>query len=143
MTKRKPDRSRTLEELENDSWGQVPSDAPRLARRCFELRRTPLRALAVEDLRLLLSQTMGVKHLLPEAVEVLCKNPLAEGELFPGDLLLAVLRLRDVWADHWELRKRLEAALNQTDLAARLKVKDLSAELDQQLETAIDRFTRE
>jgi hypothetical protein len=88
-----PDLRLTLEELERDAWLDPGSSATTLVRRCTELRRKPLCEFAVEDLRIMLGQQIGVTHLLPLAVNVLEDDPFAEGDFFPGDLLLTVLRL--------------------------------------------------
>ena len=39
----------------------------------------------------MIGQGIGLKHLLPMAVEELKKNPLAEGDYYEGDLLIQVL----------------------------------------------------
>ncbi|MFB8202422.1 contact-dependent growth inhibition system immunity protein [Kitasatospora purpeofusca] len=62
------------------------------------LRRKPVGDLTAEDLRLLIGQSEGLVHLLPLAVDILRGNPLAEGDLYEGDLLAAVLsRSAEVW----------------------------------------------
>ena len=83
--------ARTLEELERDIWPD-PAFASATVRRCHEVRRKPLALLTVEDLRLMIGQGIGLRWLLPRALGRLDENPLAEGDFFPGDLLVAVLR---------------------------------------------------
>lgn len=47
----------------------------------------------------MLSQKVGTAAILPRVLDRLEANPLAAGDLYPGDLLLAVLRLRqDQWS---------------------------------------------
>lgn len=41
----------------------------------------------------MIGQGIGVRHLLPKAIETLKENPFAEGDFFEGDLLIAVARL--------------------------------------------------
>jgi hypothetical protein len=48
-----PDKSRSLEEIENDYWGDPPSDATRLISTAHALRKRPVGALDAEGLRLL------------------------------------------------------------------------------------------
>ncbi|WP_326608046.1 contact-dependent growth inhibition system immunity protein [Streptomyces sp. NBC_01800] len=63
---------------------------------------------AAPDLRLLIGQDIGLPVLLPLAVEVLRDNPLAEGHMYEGDLLRAVLtRNSTVWSAHPELARQL------------------------------------
>ncbi|MCP3766638.1 contact-dependent growth inhibition system immunity protein [Streptomyces sp. MAR25Y5] len=45
------------------------------------LRRRPIGELAVEDMRLLIGQNVGLAHLLPLALEVLRDDPMAEGDM--------------------------------------------------------------
>jgi hypothetical protein len=58
-----------------------------------ELRRKPIGTLNVEDLRVLLSQNQGVDVLQPRTVFRLQRDPLLEGDPYPGDLLVAALRV--------------------------------------------------
>jgi hypothetical protein len=104
-------RKMTLEEIEGDVWRE-PDDgsyATPLVQRCHELRRVPLAEMAPGDLRFLLSQNIGAQWIGMLAVEHLEVTPLLEASLYPGDLLLAVLRLpNDFWRREAELRERVE-----------------------------------
>ncbi|WP_370418757.1 contact-dependent growth inhibition system immunity protein [Streptomyces sp. QH1-20] len=42
-------------------------------------------------MRLLIGRDVGLAHLLPLALEVLRGDPMAEGDMYEGDLLSAVL----------------------------------------------------
>ncbi|MFI7502688.1 contact-dependent growth inhibition system immunity protein [Streptomyces sp. NPDC049687] len=65
-----------------------------------ELRHKPIGCLTVEDMRVLLRQDVGLAYLLPLVVEVLRLDPLAEGDMYQGDLLAAVLtRSAEVWSE--------------------------------------------
>lgn len=83
--------SRTLEQLENHVWLE-PKDSTSLIDTCHRLRRIPIDLLSAGDLRLLLGQRIGVRFLIPRAIELLGEDPLLEATYFPGDLLTAVLR---------------------------------------------------
>jgi len=90
----------TIEQLERAAWPDPAPDAGRLVTRCTELRRKPLAEFAIEDLRIMLGQEIAVPILLPRAVAILLRDPLAEGDHYAGDLLSAVLRLPDsAWSD--------------------------------------------
>lgn len=82
----------TLEELEKSIWPDPPL-VSYLTTTCYQLRKKPLSEFEVEDLRIMIGQGFGLPYLLPMAIEVLRKDPLAEGDFYPGDLLLAVLRV--------------------------------------------------
>jgi predicted kinase len=108
-----PDRSRSLEDLENDAWGDPPADATRLVRIGHQLRRKPIRELSVEDLRLLIGQQIGLSFLVPVALDVLKSDPLAEGDMYEGDLLRALLRVdSSFWAQHPQLAEHARAIAN-------------------------------
>lgn len=104
----------TIEELERDVWPDSDPDDTFLITRCTELRRKPLAEFTVEDLRIMLGQEIGVTALLPRAVNVLLRDPLAEGAYYPGDLLANVLRLPDsAWSSLRVERKGLASVLTQ------------------------------
>ncbi|MEU9741164.1 contact-dependent growth inhibition system immunity protein [Micromonospora chersina] len=63
-------------------------------------------------MRIMLGQEIGVPALLPLAVQLLLRDPFAEGDYYPGDLLSNVLRLPDpAWSSLRAERKRLASAL--------------------------------
>ncbi|MCT2587177.1 contact-dependent growth inhibition system immunity protein [Actinophytocola gossypii] len=116
----------TIEQLERDVWPEPSPDATYLVRRCAELRRKAVVDFTVEDLRIMLGQAIGVAALLPRAVRVLCADPLAQGDCYPGDLLNAVVRLPDTaWHDLEPERQRLASVLAEaspnTDDGRRLR----------------------
>lgn len=88
----------SLQELENDYWGPVGAGETPLIRECLRLRKAPLAQLTANDLRLLIGQRIGLKHLVPLALELLRADPWLECS-YPGDLLAAVLR---IGFDFWE-----------------------------------------
>jgi hypothetical protein len=90
---------RVLDKLDPPAWGAAPRDATFLIRRCHELRTKPLRDFTVEDLRIMIGQQIGLRHLVPLALDRLRADPLVEGDHHPGDLLASVL---GVDAGFWE-----------------------------------------
>lgn len=85
------DERKTLTQLEGSDWGVSPSNSY-IEQGCHQLRYKPLNEMGVEDLRLLVSQSIGLPYLMPIVFDVLRKNPLAEGMHYPGDLLAATIR---------------------------------------------------
>lgn len=97
------DASRSLEQIENDYWRVPPPDTTRLVKTVHRLRRAPVGELQPEDLRLLVSQNVGLSVVVPIALRLIRDNPMVEGDLYPGDLLVAVLNVpRSYWRDHAE-----------------------------------------
>jgi hypothetical protein len=84
----------------------------------YALRSRPIGELTVEDMRLLIGQDVGPAHLLPLALDVLRDDPMAEGDMYEGDLLAAVLtRSPAVWKERPELGRELGAIVSElTDL---------------------------
>ncbi len=116
-------RDRSLEELERDRWPAPSGNVTRLVATVHALRRKPIGELTVEDLRLLVRQDVGLADVLPVALEVLRDDPMAEGDMYEGDLLAAVLtRSPEVWSGSPELGRELRLILSElSDLTPFLK----------------------
>ncbi|MCX4537958.1 contact-dependent growth inhibition system immunity protein (plasmid) [Streptomyces sp. NBC_00841] len=116
-------RDRSLEELEDDRWPVPSGDATRLVATAHALRRKPIGELTVEDMRLLIRQNEGLPYLLPLALEVLRLDPMAEGHMYEGDLLDAVLtRSPEIWSKSPELGRELRLIVSDlSDLTPNLK----------------------
>ena len=110
---RSPDRKKTLTELEGGPWSESGLDS-HVVKTCHRLRAKPIGELSVEDLRIMIGQGVGLRFLVPLALEALEQNPLAEGDFYPGDLLHSVLRLEgEFWSREWEWRARIRGVLEQ------------------------------
>lgn len=120
------DIARSLQELEGDDWGE-PDLESHLVQTCHRLRRKRLIELTPEDLRIMIGQGIGLRYLVPLALERLEADPLTEGDFYPGDLLTAVLRVDDsFWTAHLDLVSqtktiagRAKASLGDMDIAQR------------------------
>lgn len=100
------DRDKSLQQLEGEDWGD-PTCASHVVTECHRLRRVPLREFTPENLRIMIGQQIGLQHLIPIALELLCADPLAAGDYYEGDLLAAVLRAEsEFWLKHPDCRKR-------------------------------------
>jgi hypothetical protein len=107
-------RARSLEELERDHWSVPSGGETRLMATVRGLRCKPIGGLTVEDMRLLIRQDVGLAYLLPLAVEVLRVDPLAEGDMYEGDLLAAVLtRSAEVWSESPELERDVRLIVSE------------------------------
>ena len=89
----------------------VPSKNPQtsLVAKCEALFLKPLDEYSIENLRIMIGQQLGLEYLVPLAIEKLQENILAEGDFYPGDLLLSVLRVN---ADFWKQNQDLNEQLN-------------------------------
>jgi hypothetical protein len=122
----------TLEQLDGDLW-PAPEFESSLASTCHRLRRKPLDAFTVEDLRIMIGQRIGLAHLLPRAIDVLEQDPFAAGDFFPGDLLLAVLECAQASVASHELLERL--------LALAQRASGRSAETVDEVRTVVAAFS--
>ena len=92
--------SKSIEQLENDYWKEEIEFPSNLVINCHKYRKIPIKNLTIEQLRLLISQKIGIEYLTEIAIEKLEQNILAEGDLYEGDLLEAVLGLpNEFWTD--------------------------------------------
>jgi hypothetical protein len=99
-----------------------------MVRRCHEYRKIPVGQLSIRPLRLLIEQDIGVRFLLPRAVTILEKDILAEGDLYSGDLLSAVLSLpQPILDENADIKNRVKKILK--DRQAVLESGGLSREL--------------
>jgi hypothetical protein len=123
------DRRKSLQELEQDDWGE-PTHNSYLVMTIHRLRRKPLADFTVEDFRLVLGQRIALPFLIPLAVERLEDHPLAAGDLYPGDLLQAVVRAGDeFWSGHTDCLQRVRKIVRQ--------VKDLLPSLDEMVRQSV------
>jgi len=122
----------TLDSLEKDIWNAPKNNHESyLMSTCYSLRKKPLIDFSVEDLRILIGQNIGLKYLIPIALEKLTDNILAEGDFYSGDLLTSVLTSNpDFWRvskDNYksvlEIFHRNEALLKDDDSAWEIKKK--------------------
>jgi hypothetical protein len=91
--------TKSIEKLEKDIW-KNPSEFPtNLVEKCYRYRKISINELTDEQIRLLISQKIGIKHLIGIALKKLEKNILTECDFYEGDLLVAVSRLP---TEFWE-----------------------------------------
>ena len=109
------DRDRTLTQLENHDWGPPTYDS-HLVTECHRLRNVPLRDLGVEDLGTLIGQEIGLKFLVPLAIDKLHEDPWAGGYLYPGYLLKTTAELpTNYWSENPEMIPRFQNVLDEVE----------------------------
>ena len=106
-------RDKSLEELGAVRSSGLEGDSYLLSQ-LRRLRTVPLKELRIEDIRLLIGQSLGLEFLVPMALDHLEAHPLAAGDFYPGDLLKNVVEASEsFWNNHPELRQRLVNALER------------------------------
>ena len=84
------------------------TDSSALATTCLNLYEKPLKDFTVENLRVMIGQSIGLGFLIPLAVELLQENPFAGGDYYPGDLLSAVVKVEPgFWQTHQDFYWRV------------------------------------
>src|SRR5438046_2491656 len=96
----------TLEKLERLVWEEPNSDS-HLVTTCHRLRKKPIDEFTVEDLRIMIGQKIGLPYLLPRAIAVLEREPLVDGDFYPGDLLANAIACNEWLQLHPELLARV------------------------------------
>ena len=110
-----PDHRRTLDELEGVQWGP-PKYNSYVVTNSHRLRTKPIAEFTVEDLRFMIGQGIGLRFLVPLALEVVEADPLAQGDYYAGDLLQSLLTVSgDFWAREWEWRNRLHGIVERLE----------------------------
>ena len=92
---------KSIEQLEKDIW-KNPSEFPTdMIEKCYSYRKISIEKLTNEQIRLLISQKIGVEYLIGIALNKLEKNILTECDFYEGDLLLAVSGLpNEFWNEN-------------------------------------------
>ncbi|KES03371.1 hypothetical protein BU52_30905 [Streptomyces toyocaensis] len=115
------DRGKSVEELEEVRWPDPPTDTTPLVRSVYELRKKPIKDLTVENLRRLVGQDVGLRWLLPVALDFLRETAREEetSGWFDDDLLSAVVtRKEEAWRSAPELARHLDETVRMlTDLS--------------------------
>jgi CDI immunity proteins len=118
----------SLEQIENDFWGYPAPGETHLIGTVHRLRGKPIASLETEDLRIMIAQKVGLEVLMPIALARLEREPLLEGDYYPGDLLVAVLRVApDYWTTHpaeFETVKRILALVDYPESPIAEGIKD-------------------
>jgi len=107
-------RNKSIEALEKTNYGDPDTAPTGLVKRCFEYIKIPVTNLSIEQLRMLISQNIGLNYTIRLAIEILSQNILIEGDLYEGDLLNSVPDA-DIyfWQQNKDLKEELVGTLNQ------------------------------
>jgi hypothetical protein len=123
-------KHKTLESLERKTWATLDkSEGSHLVKTCHALRKKQLKDFSVEDLRIMIGQSIGLEYLIPMAINVLTENILAAGDFYEGDLLKSVLTSdKSYWknsTENWrticDLIQKNEHLLNDFDTTWEIK----------------------
>ena len=122
-------KHKSLESLEKRNWDFLSNEESYLLTTCYKLTKKPVGDFDVEDLRIMIGQSIGLDFLIPLAIEVLDNDILAEGHFYEGDLLKSVLtsdikywkREKSNWEIICKLMENNLRKLNDFDTARSIK----------------------
>ena len=125
---------KTIEQLEK-KYIETQAEESYLITTCGNLRKKLLKDFEIEDLRIMISQNIALKYLIPIATKVLENNILAEGDYYEGDLLKSVLTSeKEFWKTNqkdWkkiiEIFEQNESLLNETEMIWQIRKEILLA----------------
>lgn len=122
-------KTKSIEQLERDIW-EAPLEFPTdLVKKCFQYRKINIGDLTNEQLRLLISQNIGLEYLIGIALEILEQDICAEGDFYKGDLLDSVSKVsKDFWSkkptEYQKLKQLVE--LNSVKINSEMGEKQLN-----------------
>lgn len=129
----------TIENIENDYWGNSPQDATNLIKRIYQLRQRNIEEFETEDLRILIGQDIALEIIMPLALDKLTQNLFEEGDYYEGDLLKAVLTSsKDFWNRHTNLRNQVIGLCNER--MSDIDKTDSTQEIRNSILTAFNQF---
>jgi len=140
--KEKNIENRTVEELENDYWPNLPGYPSTLIEQVYSIRKKKLADMGANDIRVMISQEVGLKFLIPCAIRLLEKNVLEEALYYPGDLLMSVLKVnKDYWENNLDEKAKLTQLITKSKISIEQSPEIYDDKIVQSLQAEIDRFT--
>lgn len=104
--------SNSIEKLENDKWEAINDYPTSTIEKCYQLRKKSISNLTNEELRLALSQDIGIELIIPIVKAKLEENLLLECDLYPGDLLHQfVQKLGEYWGESEPLKFEVKSLI--------------------------------
>jgi hypothetical protein len=133
-------KNATIESLENDYWVSPSIFPTELVKKVFLLRKKNLSDLDSNDLRILISQNVGLKYVVSIAIKKLEENILEEAFYYPGDLLAALLNIdTNYWKENGIEKNNLISLLQKSKPSLSEEFDD-DDEVDQEILKTIDKF---
>ncbi len=110
-------KEQSIENIEQDYWQAPAPDASGLIRQLYSVRKKSITDLSVEDLRLLIGQNVCLSNTVPTAINILKDDLFAEGDYYPGDLLVNLLTSdKQFWAQNPILKQQVESLCADLDV---------------------------
>lgn len=109
--------NKSINELEGTKSTSQPNFYSYPVQKSNELLNKKLLLFEPKDLRLMIGQNIGLKYLIPLAINVLKKDPLIDSEFYNGDLLLKVLSVdKNFWYKFPNLKEKIISLLKKNEI---------------------------
>lgn len=106
-------RQKSIENLEKDFWRQPPKDSTPLVDNVHRLRTIQIEKLEPKDVRFLIGQKIGLKFLIPVALDILSGDIFIDTDFYHGDLLQNVMKVeKNFWNENKGLKEKLDGLLD-------------------------------
>ena len=117
MTKANKIFKKNLQQLEKDFPNEIlPKEKLPLLPREKAFSKIPLEDFSIEQLCFMILHGLGLKFLIPMAIEILTENPFAEGENIGYSLLDSVLGIKpSFWQKNPDLYRKTEEILQKAE----------------------------
>ncbi|HET9057782.1 MAG TPA: contact-dependent growth inhibition system immunity protein [Chitinophagaceae bacterium] len=130
----------TLENLEKDYWPEPKEFPTSMVKEIYSLRKKEIDNFDPDNFRLLISQGVGLKFLIPKAIELLRNDLLTEALYYPGDLLLSLLRAKkEYWVDNIEQYHHFKEILLESEKDI-YKSDNITTEIKEEISLTIKNF---
>ena len=98
----KINKDKSLDQIENSSWGSPPPNSTGLIKTCHKLRTKKIKDFSVSDYRIMLGQSISLNILVSLVIEILKKTPFIEADYYEGDLFMTLMKKTDRFTDFWK-----------------------------------------
>ncbi|MEH0154847.1 contact-dependent growth inhibition system immunity protein [Limibacter armeniacum] len=125
------------------AWaGVIPSkdNSSSIEQRAYRLYYLGLESFDYDDIRFMIGQRLGLKLLVPIAIDLLEKEPLLEANYYEGDLLSAVLKLPENFWNYQPMLKDRVSTLLESNMILIEQSLDLRMEADRELKKLVEEF---
>jgi hypothetical protein len=105
-------RQKSIENLEKDFWGRPPKDSTPLVYKVHNLRTIQIEKLEPKDIKFLIGQKVGLKFVIPVALDILSDYLFIDTEYYNGDLLQNVMQVdKGFWDNNKGLKEQMDTLL--------------------------------
>ena len=109
--------------------------------RIHGLRKKVIRDFDQSDIKICLTQGIGIFYLIPKALEILTDNPFIETDHYPGDLFKACISiLNEFWNNNPDDKERMKQVVKSAEANFIEQGDNSDRQLRKDLDLAITKF---